>query len=126
MLLHVLRHVECDECAVVAEQEFGERFCEFCFTNTCWPEEDERTAWTLRVFQPGTSTADALAHSLDGIFLADDALVQLGFHVEKLRCFFFGEFVHGNTRPQAQYFGDRFFVYFIEKVNARSLNIGFF
>ena len=118
VLFHVLGHVERDECLIVTEQEFGEGLCKFCFTNTCWSEEDERTAWATWVFQTGTRTTDALRHCLDGIFLTDDALVQFGFHVEKLCCLFFGELVDRNTGPDAEHFGDGFLVDFVEQVDA--------
>ena len=60
VLLHVLGHVECDECRFVAEQELTQCLGEFGLTHTCGSEEDERTARPLRVLQTGARTADAL------------------------------------------------------------------
>ena len=125
MLFHVFRHVERNECIVVAEQEVGKGLCEFGFTNTSWAQEDERTAWTLRVFQTCTCTTDALTYCLDCIFLRNDALVQFGFHVQQLGGFFFRQLVHRNTGPDAEHFGNSFFVNFVKQIDAACLYVGF-
>ena len=67
-----------------------------------------------------------MADRANSIFLANDALVKFGFHVEQLGGFFFGEFVHRDTCPEAQNLSNSFFVDLIEKINTRSLDVGFF
>jgi hypothetical protein len=55
--------------------------------------------------------------------LADDPLVQLGFHVEQLGGLFLGELVHRDARPDAEDLGDGFFVDLVEQVDTRSLDL---
>ncbi len=75
VLLHVLGHVELDERVLVTEEELGERLGQLRLTDTGRAGEDERTAGALGVLQPGTGAPDRLGDSLDGLLLADDALV---------------------------------------------------
>ncbi|CAB4685407.1 unannotated protein [freshwater metagenome] len=126
VLFHVFRHVERDESLVITEQEFSESLCKFCFTNTSWSEEDERTTRATRIFQAGACTTDALRNSFNGIFLTDDAFVKFAFHVEQLGGFFFCEFVHRDTGPDAEYFSNGFFVDFVEQIDARCFDFSFF
>ena len=125
VLLHVLAHVERDQRGVIAEQELGECLGELGLAHARWAEEDERAAGALGVFETCTRTTNALADRLDGVLLADDALVQLGFHVEQLLRLFFGELVHRDASPQAEHFGDGFFVDFVEQIDAAGLHFGF-
>ena len=118
VLLHVFAHVESNQRIIITKQEVGKCFCELGLAHAGWAEEDERTAWTLWVFEARACATNALADSFDCIILRNDSLVQLGFHVEQLGRFFFGEFVHRNACPHAQHFGNCFFVYFVKQVNA--------
>ena len=62
VLLHVLGHVEGDQCRVVTEQELGERLGELGLADAGGAEEDERARRALRVLQAGTGAADRLRH----------------------------------------------------------------
>ena len=126
VLLHVLAHVERDQRVLVAEQELGERLGELGLADAGGPEEDERAAGALRVLQTGTGAADALADGLDGVLLADDPLVQLGFHVEELGGLFFGELVDRDAGPDAEHLGDGFLVDLVEQVDTAGLDLGLF
>lgn len=83
MLLAELRHVEGDQRILVTEEEFGERLGELGLTDTGRTGEDERATGALRVLQTGSRTADRLRESLDGVLLADDALVELVLHAQQ-------------------------------------------
>ena len=52
--------------------------------------------------------------------------MQLGFHVEQFRSFFFGEFVDRDARPNAQHFGDGLFVDLVVQVDALGFDVCFF
>ena len=126
MFLHVFAHVERDQRVFVAEQEFRQGFGQLRLADAGRAQEDERAARTLRVFQAGAGAADALAHGLDGVFLADDALVELGLHVEEFRRLFFGQFVDRDSRPHAEHVGDCFFIHLVVEVDALRFDVGLF
>ncbi len=48
------------------------------------PQEEERPDRPPGILQPGPGPADRIAHSLDGLVLSDDPLVQPIFHLEEL------------------------------------------
>src|SRR5262249_435835 len=103
-----------------------ERLRGFGLADTGRAQEDERTARALRVFQARTRATNRLRHSLDRVFLTDDALVQLVLHAEELGRFFLGELVDRNTRPQCQHFGDRLFVDLVEQVDTLGAPLALF
>src|SRR5699024_7548282 len=74
VLLRVLRHVERDECVLIAEQELGERLCQLGLTNAGRTGEDERTAGALRVLKTCTGASHCLGQGLDCLVLANDPL----------------------------------------------------
>ena len=126
VLLHVLGHVERDQRLVVAEQELGEGLGEFGLADAGRPEEDERTAGATWVLQACACASDALADGLDRHFLADDPLVQFGFHVEQLGGLFLGQLVDRDTGPDAEHFGHGLFVHLVEQVDTAGLDFGLF
>ena len=98
--------VELDQRVLVAEEEFGERLGQPRLTDTGRAGEDERTTGALRVLQAGTRAPDRLADGADGVFLADDPLVQLVLHAEQTRGLLLGELEDGDTCPVGQDLGD--------------------
>ena len=84
VLLLVLGHVQPDHGAVVVEHELGERARELGLPHSGRAEEDERADRTVRVLEPGARAAQRIGHGLDGLVLADDALVQPLLHVDQL------------------------------------------
>ena len=68
----------------VAEHEFRERAGEEGFADAGRPQKDERPDRPLRIFQIGARPSQRLADGGDGFVLADDALLQFGFHREQL------------------------------------------
>jgi hypothetical protein len=87
VLLHVLRHVEADERVVAAEQEVGQRAGQLRLADASRAEEHEAADRTVGVLQPGARATDGARHRRDGLFLADDPLVQLLFHPQQLVAF---------------------------------------
>ena len=83
-LFHVLRHVDLDQRVAIAEHEFRERAGEERLADAGRAEEDERADRPLRILQIRARAAQRLADRGDGFVLADDALLQLGFHREQL------------------------------------------
>src|SRR5260370_34002657 len=64
VFLHVFAHVDPDHGVLVVEQKFRERARKLGFTNTGWPEKNERTNWTIRVLQAGAGTTDGVGNGL--------------------------------------------------------------
>jgi hypothetical protein len=66
---------------------------------------------------------DGLADRLDGVFLADDPLVQLVLHAEELLRLLLGELVHRDAGPHREHLGDGLFVDLVEQVDAGVLDL---
>ena len=70
--------------ALVVEHELGERAGELGLPHSGRAEEDERADRTVRVLQPRAGAPQRIGHGLDGLVLADDALVEALLHVDQL------------------------------------------
>ena len=110
MLLAELAHVELDQRVLVAEQELGERLGQPGLTDAGRAGEDERPAGTLRVLQAGTGTPDRPGERLDGLLLADDALVQLVLHLEQPGGLLLGELHDRDAGRDGEHLGDQLLV----------------
>ena len=106
MLLHVLRHVDADERALVVEQEFGQRLRELGLADAGRAEEHERADRPVRILQPGARPAHRGRHRLDRLRLADHALADLLLHAQKLFLLAFEHAVDGNAGPARDDLGD--------------------
>ncbi len=62
-------------------------------------EEDEDADRALRILEPGARPADGLGERRDRLFLADDPLVQRGFHLEQPLGFFAGNPIDRDAGP---------------------------
>ena len=82
--LLVLRHVEPDHGPLVVEHELGEGAGELGLPHAGRAEEDERADRPVRVLEAGARAPEGVGHRLDGLVLADDALVQPLLHVDEL------------------------------------------
>ena len=83
-LLHVLAHVDPDHRLVVVEHELGERPGELGLADARRPQEQERPDGPLGVLEPGTRATNGVGHGLDGLVLADHAIVEPLLHVDEL------------------------------------------
>ena len=101
-----LAHVHLDQGVVVAEEELGESLGQLRLTHTGRAGEDEGAGRTVRVLQAGAGAADGAGDGLDCLVLADDALVQLVFHVEETAGLAFGELEHRDAGPVGQHVCD--------------------
>ena len=106
VLLRELGHIQLDESVLVAEEELGEGLGQLGLTHTGRTGEDERATGTVRILQTRARTTDRLGESLDGLVLADDALVQLVFHLEQLRGLSLGEAHDRDAGRHGQDLGD--------------------
>src|SRR5690606_37568363 len=91
VLLGELRHVELDECILVAEEELGKSLRQPGLSDTRGAGEDERAAGALRVLHTGTGTSDGPGERLDGLFLTDHPLVKLVLHLGQARGLLLGQ-----------------------------------
>ena len=104
------RHVELDQRVLVAEQELGERLGQLGLTDAGRAGEDERATGALRVLQPGTGAPDRLRQRLDGLLLADDALVQLVLHAQQPGGLLLGELEDRDAGGGGEDLGDELLV----------------
>src|SRR6185369_735266 len=95
---------------LVAEQELRERLGQLRLPDAGRPGEDERAARTLRVLEAGAGPADSLRERLDGLLLADDALVQLVLHAQQALALLLGELEDGDAGLRRQDLGDELLV----------------
>src|SRR5680860_71812 len=110
VLLVDLAHVELDQRVLVAEQELGQRLGHLGLTDAGRTGEDERATGTTRVLQAGAGTPDRLGHRPQRLVHADDALVQLGLHVEQPRGLLLGQLEHRDAGRGGQDLGDELLV----------------
>ncbi len=79
---------------------------------------------SLRVLEAGPRTADGPRERLERLLLADDPLVQLVLHAEKLGRLLLGQAVDRDPGPGRQHLGDDFLVHDIEQIDAVGPQLG--
>ncbi len=84
VLLHVLRHVDADHRVLRVEHELGQRARQLGLADAGRAEEQEVADRAVGVAEPGARAAQGVGDRLDGLVLADDALVQALLHVDEL------------------------------------------
>ena len=77
VLLHVLRHVEPDDGALVVEEELGQRARRLGLADAGGPQEDERAGRPVGILQPRPAPPHGVGHGRHRLRLADDPLGQL-------------------------------------------------
>ena len=110
VLLAELAHVELDQRVLVTEEEVGQRLGQPRLPDAGRAGEDERATGTLRVLEAGTRTPNGARESLDGLFLADDALVQLVLHLEQPGRLLLGELDDRDAGRDGEDLGDELLV----------------
>ena len=101
-LLHVLGHVDLDECFAITEHEFGEALGEEGFSDAGGAEEDKGADWASGIFEVGSGSAKGFGDRDHGFVLTDDLAFELVLHLEKLLGLRLFHPVEGNAGP----FGD--------------------
>ena len=104
--LLIFRHVDANHRPFVIEQELRQRSRQLRLTDAGRSQEDEAPQWTVRVLQSCSSAPDRVTHRADGLFLANDALVDPLFHVDELLDLTFYQSLDRDTGPLADHLGD--------------------
>ena len=110
VFLHVLAHVDGDQCILIAKHEFGEGLREQSLTDTGWPCENEATCWAFRIFQSCPTSANGLRNRLHSGVLANDSLMEFIFHFHQPQAVFCGQASQWNACHFGDDFGDDFFI----------------
>src|SRR3954449_8678885 len=79
--LAVLGHVDADERLLRGEEPLGQGLDELGLADPGRAEEQEGPQRPVALGEPDPRTADGLRDDLDGLVLADDPLVQVGFEI---------------------------------------------
>ena len=87
-------------------RKLRQRLGQLGLTDTRGAGEDERATGTARVLEARPRAPDRLADALDGLFLADDPLVELVLHAEQTRGLLLGQLEDGDAGPVGQHLGD--------------------
>jgi hypothetical protein len=93
--LHKLAHVELDQRLLAAEQKFGQRLGQQRLADAGGPQEHKAADGRLGSFRPARARRTALADGLDGLFLADDALVHHALHLQQTLALLAGDALTG-------------------------------
>ena len=101
-----LTHIDLDEVIIRTEEEVSQRLRQLSLTHTGRAGEDEGTGRTAWILQACTGAADGAGDGLDRLVLANDALVQLLFHVEQAGRFLLRQLQHGDAGPVRQDLSD--------------------
>ena len=113
VLLHVFRHVEADDCALVVEEKFRERLRKLGLADTGRAEKQERSDRTVFVLESGACAAYGIRRGLDRLLLADDALHEALLHFDQLRALTLLQARDRDAGPSGDDFCDVFFGYFL-------------
>src|SRR5918992_4550189 len=70
-------------------------------------EEQEAADGPVRVREPGAGASYGFGHRLDGLFLADDALVEMAFQAQQALTLLLSELAHRDTGGPRDDLGDR-------------------
>ncbi len=120
VLLHVLGHVDADHRVLGVEHELGERPGELGLADAGRAEEEERADRAVGVLEAGARAAQRVGDGLDGLVLADDALVQALLHVDELGDLALEQARDGDARPARDDLGDVVGVDLLLEVDGRS------
>src|SRR5215510_4315954 len=99
MLLHKFGHVKADERFFATEQELCQRSSHLGLSDAGRTEEQERAGRSVWRLQTRSRTPDRASQRIDGLFLADDAAMQLFLDTREPLHFFFFDRVDRNARP---------------------------
>ncbi len=80
----IFRHVDADHRILVAIDGFGQRLGQFGLADAGRAEEQEGCRRARALAQPGARQTHGVGHGADRLFLADDALMQPVFELQKL------------------------------------------
>ncbi len=116
MLLAVLAHVDAHQGVLVVEHELGQRLGQLGLAHAGGAEEDERADRAARVLQAGAGPADGVGDGVDGLVLADDALVQALLHLQQLVRLGLHHLVDRDAGPLGDDLGDVVLVHHLVQV----------
>ena len=111
MFLHVFAHIQGVQRVLIAKHKVGDGFGQQRFANAGWTKEQERTHWTLWIFQTRSTLANGAGHGLDGLLLTNNGLVKLRLQLKQSLAFFLGQTRQWNARHLAHNFRDHFLVH---------------
>src|SRR5215207_4873800 len=93
-----LAHVEADHALGRAEEELRERLGDLGLARARRPDEEEDALRARRVGQSGFNHRDALDQTIDGLGLAEHALLEEGAQLREVEPLALVEYLHGQPR----------------------------
>ncbi len=104
--LHILRHVDADDGALVAKHGLRQGFAQLRLAHARGSQEQEGARGPLGVLQPHPAPADGPGHGLHGLVLAHHPLVENLFHPQKPAALVLRQAGDGDARPARHHGGD--------------------
>ena len=127
MLFAVFAHIQTDQCIFIIKHEFCQCFCQFCFSDSGWPDKNEGTDRALRVFEPGPRSADCIGNSVDGFILTNDAFMEIFLHMQQTFRFILKHLTYRYPGPLSNDLCDIIHIdHFIELLRGFPLGFHFF
>ncbi|GBE30319.1 hypothetical protein BMS3Bbin04_01351 [bacterium BMS3Bbin04] len=96
-LLHVLAHIDANNCLLVTEQVFGKNICELCLSHAGRSEEDETPDRTIRILEAGAAASDGFDQLLNSLILTYNTLLEKVTHFEQTLALTAGDTVYRNA-----------------------------
>src|SRR5690606_15519371 len=122
--LLVLGHVDPHHRVLVVEELLGEGLRQLGLADAGGAEEDERAQRAARLLEPGAAPAHGVRHGLDGLRLADDALLQHLLHPKELLLFGLQHLRDGDAGGAGDDLGDVLGVHLLLQHRAALLDLG--
>ena len=105
-LLHVLRHINADQRALVVKQQLCQRLCQLGLTHAGWTQEEEAAQRLVWICKASARTTDCCSNCGNSVVLTNNAQVKLVLKVLKLVHLALHHLGHRNPGPRRNYLGN--------------------
>ena len=106
VLLTIFGHIDAHQRILIVEHEPGERLGQLGLADAGRSNKDERSDRPAGILEARARPADGIRDGVDGLLLADNALVQTGFHLQELLGLGLHHLADRNAGPLMDYRGD--------------------
>ncbi len=122
--LLVLAHIDAHHRVVVIEKELCKRLRQLRLTDARRSEEDERADWPVLFLQARAAASNGRRNRLNSFTLADNPLLELGFHTDQFGAFALEHARNRNAGPPRDDLSDVVAVDFLLQERTLFLDIG--
>ena len=106
MTLLIFTHIDTRHHVLIIEEELCKSFCKLSLADTCGSHEKEGSDRTFLILKTGSGTTHSIRNRFYCHILADNPLVKLFLHTQKLRPFALKHPLDWNTSPLCNNLGN--------------------